>query len=155
MAEVVTLLEKLFEEEKSLKGQRDDTERGGRKAKPSDRAQTARGFDEEEAEQERLGARTWEGGRKGLVDEDETDAKKVSALFSRSRFFMQFHSVLCASLFRSTLAPIRTRTQARASTRRRTSATSPAASRDPDLSRSCPLPQCSCTTLSAVSNPRT
>ena len=77
MADVVTQLEKLFEEEKALKGQRDDSERGGRKAKPSDRAQTARGFEEEE--EERVGARTWEGGRKGLVDDDEDgQAKKVT-----------------------------------------------------------------------------
>jgi len=76
MADAVTMLEKLFEEEKALKGHRDDAERGGKKAKPSDRAQTARGFEEEEEdEQERLGARTWEGGRKGLVDDDGNDKK--------------------------------------------------------------------------------
>ena len=73
MAEVVTLLEKLFEEEKALKGQRNEAERGGRKARASGRAQTARGFDEEE--EERVGARTWEGGRKGLVDDDATNQK--------------------------------------------------------------------------------
>ncbi len=77
MAEVVTLLEKLFEEEKALKGQRNEAERGGKKARASGRAQTARGFDEEE--EERVGARTWEGGRKGLVDDDEDgQAKKVT-----------------------------------------------------------------------------
>jgi len=73
MSEVVTLLEKLFEEEKALKGQRNEAERGGRKARASGRAQTARGFDEEE--EERVGARTWEGGRKGLVDDDATNQK--------------------------------------------------------------------------------
>jgi hypothetical protein len=73
MSEVVTLLEKLFEEEKALKGQRNEAERGGRKARASGRAQTARGFDEEE--EERVGARTWEGGRKGLVDDDAANQK--------------------------------------------------------------------------------
>ena len=73
MSEVVTLLEKLFEEEKALKGQRNEAERGGKKARASGRAQTARGFDEEE--EERVGARTWEGGWKGLVDDDATNQK--------------------------------------------------------------------------------
>jgi serine/threonine protein kinase len=80
MTEVVTILEKLFEEEKALKGHhRDDSERGGKKAKPSDRAQTARGFEEEE-EQARLGARTWEGGRKGLVDDDKATEVRTAPL---------------------------------------------------------------------------
>jgi hypothetical protein len=69
MAEVVSVLENLFEEEKALKGHREENDRAGKRAKPSDRAQTARGFEEEE--EERLGARTWEGGRKGLASDEE------------------------------------------------------------------------------------
>jgi hypothetical protein len=92
MSEVVTLLEKLFEEEKALKGQRNEAERAGRKARASGRAQTARGVEEEE--EERVGARTWEGGRKGLVDDDATNQKHDvrslrSTLFRSLPFFSQ------------------------------------------------------------------
>lgn len=80
MQEVASTLETLFEEEKSLKGTR-EVERTGKKTKPSDRAQTAHGRDgqDDEEEEERLGARTWEGGRKGIDRSHDEDPVQLAS----------------------------------------------------------------------------
>jgi hypothetical protein len=89
MSDVVSQLEKMFEEEKALKGDRDETGAGAKKGvKPSDRAQTARQFEEEEdadeapVEDGRTG--TWAGGRKGIAHDDDSPPVRARVFRRRS-----------------------------------------------------------------------
>jgi hypothetical protein len=92
MADVVTQLEKLFEEEKALKGDREEAGAGKKGAgakKPSDRAQTARGHDDDAADDsdepaaEEIRTGTWAGGRKGIALDDSPAVRPPARLACR------------------------------------------------------------------------
>ncbi len=74
MDEVVTKLEAMFSEEKELNRHEEFDTRSGKRIKPSERAQTARGYGEdyENARRGSKGAKTWEGGQKGVLEYEAT-----------------------------------------------------------------------------------